>query len=146
MPPRASADRRARALCWGNDERQLVDSYYRRGPTHERGLDPSRMASVPYIWDIRDMEPLWQRHPQRNFNQNCRRRVAELEAERAHPGRAARFNNQEEEEEDVDDDDQEEDVPPQAAEPPRRRRECCFVVGTCVCCFFVHTCVCAPCV
>lgn len=137
---RAGADRRARALRWGNDERNLVDSYFRRGPTHARGLDPSRVNSIMYMRDLREQEALWRRHPQRNFNQNVRRRVSELQAEANYPGRAARPNPPDDEDEDEDDEDILDDDDDEAADhapaadhrpravPPRRNREFLFPI------------------
>ena len=90
MGDRAPADRRGRPMRWGAPERRMIDAFFRRGPTHPRGIDPTQMASAAYMRDLCDQDDLFRRHNQRNFNQNARHRVRELVVEQEANGNCRR--------------------------------------------------------
>jgi len=105
MAARRPADRQAHGLRWGTDERRLVDRAFQRGPGHPGGIDPTQMMSAQHMRDLHNREALWARHNQRNFNQNVRRRVRELEAEANLAGQRRRQNDDDEDDDNDGDDD-----------------------------------------
>ena len=101
MGDRQPRDRPAGALRWGHEERRLVAAYIRRGE-----VNFTRLNSARYMQELKICEPIWDRHSQRNFNQNMRRACAAYAVEEDRAG--ARRRNQDggaEDDEDDDDDD-----------------------------------------
>jgi len=65
------ADHRAGVLHWGKDERAKVARYL-----HQGWIDFSLLSLAAYMAGLKSREPIWERHPQKNFNQNVRRQCA----------------------------------------------------------------------
>ena len=84
---RARADRRNGALRWGTEETNLIRAYIQADPPR---IDVTRVGSAAYMRDLHEMEELWARHPQKNFNQNVRRQVQIYLASRDQEGARAR--------------------------------------------------------
>jgi hypothetical protein len=53
---------------WGEAEKKLVLLYL-----HDGRLAVDRLSSASYLAQLKKEEPLWDRHSNKNFNQNVRR-------------------------------------------------------------------------
>ena len=103
-------------LRWRDEERRLVEQYLNDGR-----LDATRVGNAAYLRTIQQREPIWARHPAKNFYQNVRRQTAiwlaaqpRAGGRRAAGGGAAAAGGQGDDNDSDDEDDEDDDFLPPA--------------------------------